>query len=111
MFHSRCFRYLLVILFLTPWVAFGHGTVKVVESTLEGVSVQLNVNNGYGYALVRSCSNCTDSISLSVNPDSRFYMNGEQVTFDYFAPTSTSVVTVFYFRESNTVSRIKSNSH
>ena len=91
--------------------AQGHGTLTPVEQTLEGVHVTLNVSpGGLGYVLVSTCRACTSSASLTINAETRYFVDNSEVTAERFDPAASDVVTVFYRPDTGVVSRIKVNS-
>ncbi|MFT5114296.1 MAG: hypothetical protein ACI8P9_003632 [Parasphingorhabdus sp.] len=91
---------------------YAQGSLTVLEETLENVHINLSINQtGYGIALIKHCSNCTESLSKSINPNTRFFVNNIETTANAFNPQLNSIITIFYRSDINTITRIKSSSH
>jgi len=98
---------LLGFLFLN--LSFAQGVVVLVEEAIEGAEfLQFSVNNsGYGYAVIGNCAECgPGGLSLSIDPDTIFTVNGQVVTHDQFAPGGNGFTMVFYKKSQRKISRV-----
>ncbi|GJL83064.1 MAG: hypothetical protein DHS20C01_26980 [marine bacterium B5-7] len=101
-----------VLLLATSQVVFSKGTIKVLETAIEGAQFPTyRVNpNGYGYAIVKNCIDCSSAgISLGIDPNTRVFINNLERHITNFEPSNEGMTTVFFDKASKMIIQIRQN--